>query len=176
MNNNNFTIISFYQFRQLKNLAKLKNIFREICSFHKLRGTILLASEGINGSLAGLFNPLEECVKEIQSKGFNNLELKYSSYKYMPFNHLKIKIKKEIITFSKINLEVEKKTARHLTSTKWNELISDDKTYILDVRNNFEHELGTFKNSINPNTKNFSEFKNFVDKKMNPNTPKHRVH
>ena len=168
MNNNNFTIISFYQFRKLKNLSHLKNDLRKICSFHKLRGTILLAPEGINGSIAGLNDHLQQFINEIISQGFKNLELKFSLYKYMPFSRLKIKIKKEIITFCNIKLEVEKNTAIHINSKNWNSLINENKTYLLDVRNHFEYELGTFKNSINPNTKNFSGFKKFVDEELNP--------
>ena len=168
MNNNNFTIISFYQFRDLKKLILLKKILREICSFHKLRGTILLASEGINGSLAGLDDSIKQFLKVIHLNGFHNLELKYSKYKFMPFNRLKIKIKKEIITFSKNKLDVENKTAIHIDYKKWNQLIEDNKTYILDVRNNFEHKMGTFNKSINPKTKHFSEFKKFVDKNLDP--------
>ena len=84
MNNNNFTIISFYQFRQLKNLLLLKNYLREFCSFQKLRGTIILAPEGINGVLAGLNYPIQFFEKKIVSKGFNNLEFKYSYHQYMP--------------------------------------------------------------------------------------------
>jgi UPF0176 protein len=166
MNNNTFTIISFYQFRQLKNISLLKNFLKEFCSFHKIRGTILLASEGINGTLAGLCKPIEQFEKNINSKGFKNLELKYSYYKYMPFNRLKIKIKNEIITFSNIKLSVEKKTATHVNSKDWNKLIKKKGTLVLDVRNKFEYELGTFENSLSPKTKNFSEFKKFVDGKL----------
>ena len=164
MNNSNFTIISFYQFIQLSNLIQLKKFFTEFCSFHKLRGTILLAPEGINGAIAGLSEPIKQFKKSMHSKEFLNLELKYSYYKYMPFNRLKIKIKKEIITFSRMKLDVEKNTAIHVNSKNWNSLIEDKDTLVLDVRNNFENELGTFKNSFGPKTKNFSEFKKFVDK------------
>ena len=75
MNNNNFTIISFYQFRQLKKLPLLKNFLREFCFFNKLRGTILLAPEGINGSLAGFSHSIKLFEKTMHSKGFNNLEI-----------------------------------------------------------------------------------------------------
>ena len=166
MNKNNFTIISFYQFIQLKNLLQLKKFFAEFCSFHKLRGTVLLASEGINGAIAGLSEPIQQFKKSIYSKGFKNLELKYSYHKYMPFNRLKIKIKKEIITFSRMKLNVEKNTATYVKSKNWNSLIENKDTLVLDVRNNFENELGTFKNSFVPKTKNFSEFKKFVDKEL----------
>ena len=166
MNNNNFTIISFYQFLQIKNFIFLKKLFEEFCLFHKLRGTILLAPEGINGTLAGLNYSIKLFEKKIYSEGFNNLELKYSYYKFMPFNRLKIKIKKEIITFTKTKLNVEKNTADYVYPKDWNNLIENKDTLILDVRNKFEYEVGTFKNSMNPKIKNFSEFKIFVDKEL----------
>ena len=145
MNNSNFTIISFYQFIQLSNLIQLKKFFTEFCSFHKLRGTILLAPEGINGAIAGLSEPIKQFKKIMHSKEFLDLELKYSYHKYMPFNRLKIKIKKEIITFSRMKLDVEKNTAIHVNSKNWNSLVEDKDTLVLDMRNNFENELGTFK-------------------------------
>ena len=100
------------------------------------------------------------------SKVFNNLELKHSYYRYMPFNRLKIKIKKEIITFSRLKLDVENNTAIYVKSEDWNSLIENKDTFILDVRNDFEIELGTFKKSFKPKIKNFSEFKKFVDKEL----------
>ena len=172
MNNNNFTIISFYQFLQLKSLLQLKKFYAEFCSFHKLRGTILLAPEGINGVIAGLREPIHQFKKSIYTKGFNNLELKYSYHKYMPFNRFKIKIKKEIITFSRMKLNVEKNTATHVKSKDWNSLIEYKDTLVLDVRNEFEFEVGTFNNSLSTKTKNFSEFKKFVDKELSPQNHK----
>ena len=168
MNNSNFTIISFYKFRRLSNLAKLKNTFEKFCVFNKLRGTILFAPEGINVSIAGLSGPIQLFKQKIRSHGFSNLELKYSYYKFMPFNRLKIKIKKEIITFSKSKLDVENNTAIHVNPNEWNKLIRSNKTLILDVRNNFEYNMGSFKNSVNPQTINFTEFKKFVKNMLNP--------
>ena len=86
MNNINFTIISFYQFRKLIDLDKIKTTLKEFCFFHKMRGTILLANEGINGTIAGLNYPVNLLEKKLKLMGFNNLELKYSYHKYMPFN------------------------------------------------------------------------------------------
>ena len=172
MNNNKFTIISFYQFRQLKNLLLLKKFFVDYCSFQKLRGTILLAPEGINGVLAGLEHPIKLFEKKIISKGFNNLEFKYSYHKYMPFNRLKIKNKKEIITFAHIKLDVENNTATHVKAENWNNIIENKDTLLLDVRNEFEYKIGTFKNALNPKTKNFSDFKKFVDKELSLNKHK----
>jgi len=163
MNNTNFTIISFYQFRKLTQLVAYKILFKEFCSFHKLRGTIILSKEGINGTIAGLDQPINQLEKKLKSKGFDNLELKYSYYKYMPFNRLKIRIKKEIITFSNLKLDVENNTAKHVNAKDWNYLLENKDTLLIDVRNKFEFEVGTFENAISSETKNFSDFKKFVD-------------
>ena len=87
----------------------------------------------------------------------------------MPFNRLKIKIKNEIVTFDGSQLDVENYTGQHVVSSDWNALIEDEKTIVIDVRNNFEVEVGSFEGSINPKTKNFSKFKQYVDKNLSEN-------
>ena len=94
------------------------------------------------------------------------LEKKISFFQFMPFNRLKIKIKKEIVTFDEKNLDVEKLKGKHINSSKWNKLISEKETILIDVRNDFEVQVGSFKGSINPNTKNFKEFKNYINKNL----------
>ena len=120
MNNKNFTIITFYQFKRISEPEKIKKLLAEHCKFNKIRGTILIAKEGINGTLAGLEHDLIHLIKELKEKKFNNLELKKSYFKYMPFNRLKIKVKKEIITFAKIKLNVEKNKAHYVKPKNWN--------------------------------------------------------
>ena len=163
MKNLKFTIISFYQFKKNRNVNKLQNLLNSFCTFHKIKGTILLAKEGINGTVAGLFKPINFLELEIQNLGFTRLELKRSFYKYMPFNRLKVKIKKEIVTFDGSQLDVENCTGKHVVSSKWNTFIEDEKTMVIDVRNNFEVKIGPFERSINPKTKNFSGFKKYFN-------------
>ena len=100
------------------------------------------------------------------NKGFANLELKYSYYKFMPFNRLKLKFKKEIVTFRSKYLDPEYKTGKHINVNNWNALIKDKDTLVIDVRNDFEFKLGTFQGAVNPHTKNFTEFKKYVDLKL----------
>ena len=169
MKNLKFTIITFYQFKKNRNLEKLQNLLKHFCSFHKIKGTILLADEGINGTVAGLIKPIKLLELEIQKLGFTRLELKRSFYELMPFNRLKIKIKNEIVTFDGSQLDVENHSGKHVVSNEWNTLIEDKKTIVIDVRNNFEIEIGSFERSINPKTKNFSEFKKYVDKNLSEN-------
>ena len=166
MNNSNFTIITFYQFKKVKRTTSLKKKLHDFCSFNKLRGTALIAIEGVNGTLAGMKNDIELFIALLKNEGFKNLELKYSYYKYMPFNRLKIKIKKEIVTFRSRNIDPENSTGHHVQSKKWNQLIKNKDTIVIDVRNNFEVKMGSFQGAINPNTENFSQFKKYVDNKL----------
>ena len=166
MKNIQFTIITFYEFKKIKKIDNLQILLKEFCSFHKIKGTIILALEGINGTLAGLSEPISLLQKKLIQLEFFNLEKKKSLYDFMPFNRLKIKIKNEIVTFGEQNLDVEKLTGKYINSFEWNKLINDNKTILIDVRNDFEVKLGTFRNSVNPNTKNFSEFKKYIKNNM----------
>ena len=148
MKNLKFTIITFYQFKKNPNVKKLQNLFKNFCTFHKIKGTILLAKEGINGTVAGLVKPIKFLELEIQKLGFTRLELKRSFYEFMPFNHLKVKIKNEIVTFNGLQLDVENYTGKHVVSGEWNTLIEDEKTIVIDVRNYYEGEIGKFENAI----------------------------
>ena len=139
---------------------------KDFCSFYKIKGTIILASEGINGTVAGLAEPIDLLQKKLIKFKFIKLEKKKSFHDFMPFNRLKIKIKKEIVTFDEKNLDVEKWTAKHISSVNWNNLVSNKKTILIDVRNDFEVKIGSFKGSINPKTKNFSDFKQYIKKNI----------
>ena len=167
MKNLNFTIITFYQFKKIENIINIKKLLKEFCSFNKIKGTIILADEGINATLSGLNEPIDLLEKKLINLKFFNLEKKKSFNNYMPFNRLKIKIKKEIVTFNEEGLDVDKWSGKHINSSDWNDLINKKETILVDVRNNFEVQIGTFKNSINPNTKNFSEFKNYLKENLN---------
>ena len=167
MNNSNFTIITFYQFKRINDPAILKEELKKFCSFNKMRGTTIIAKEGINGTLAGLKDSIKIFVSLMSNKGFTNLELKYSYYKFMPFNRLKIKFKKEIVTFGLKYLDPEHKTGKHINVKDWNALIKGKDTLVIDVRNDFEFTLGTFQDAVNPHTKDFTEFKKYVDRELN---------
>ena len=173
MKKNEFTIVSFYQFKQVFKTQKLKNLLKDFCQFHKLKGTIIIAPEGINGSIGGLYNSVKTFEKKLIEIGFNLAETKFSYYHYMPFYRLKIRIKKEIISFSKKNLNVEQNTGEFIEPLKWNKIIDNDEYYLLDIRNDYESEIGTFNNSKTVNIKNFIDFKDYIKNNlMNMKTKK----
>ena len=162
MNNKHFTIITFYQFKKNFDKFKLSLELKNFCKYNKIKGTILIADEGVNGTIAGLKNDVSNAVDILNKYSLSNLNLKFSFSKFMPFQKFKIKQKKEIVTLRTKYANPEIQTGERINFKVWNDLISDKKTMLLDVRNDFEVQMGSFKGAINPKTKNFTEFKDFV--------------
>ena len=162
-----FTIITFYQFKKIDDIINIKNELVHFCKFNKIKGTIILAEEGINGTIASLFESIKKFESHLLSLGFANYNPKYSYSKLMPFFRLKIRNKKEIVTLRSKDVDPENITGKKIKPRDWNNFISDKETILIDVRNNFEVEMGTFKNSINPNTKSFTEFKSYLKNNLN---------
>ena len=166
MINSKFTIVTFYQFKKIEDISTIKNELSYLCKFNKIKGTIILAEEGINGTIAGKSENIKKFESFILRIGFDNYNPKYSFSKFMPFFRLKVRNKKEIVTLRTKFADPENITGIKIKPEEWNNLISDKETILIDVRNNFEVEMGTFKNSINPNTKSFTQFKNFLKKNL----------
>ena len=162
MINSKFTILTFYQFKQIKDLLSLKSRISDFCKFNKIKGTIIIAEEGINGTIAGTSQSIKNFQLEIKKIGFENLNPKYSYSKFMPFFRLKVRPKKEIVTLRTKIADPENITGNKIKPENWNNLITDNDTILIDVRNDFEVEMGSFQGSINPKTKSFTEFKSYV--------------
>jgi len=157
-----FTIVTFYQFKKIDDILIIKNELAHFCKFNKIKGTIVLAEEGINGTIAGVSESIKKFESHLLRIGFTNYTPKYSYSKFMPFFRLKVRNKKEIVTLRTKDVDPENITGKKIKPEEWNNLISDKEIILIDVRNNFEVEMGTFKNSINPNTKSFTEFKSYL--------------
>ena len=167
MNDKHFTIVTFYQFKKNFDKINLVSELKNFCKYNKIKGTIIVANEGINGTLAGLKKDINNIQIKLKKFNFLNLNLKFSSSKFMPFQKLKIKLKKEIITFRTKYSNPENQTGKHINYNLWNDIVNDKKTILLDVRNNFEIKIGSFKGAINPRIKNFTEFKDYVKNNLN---------
>ena len=162
--------MGFIKLKKLKRKKKNKKILNIFFIKNKIRGTIILSNEGINGTISGKKNNLNLGIKKIK-KVFNFLNFdseNFSLNKFQPFHKCKVKIKKELVPMG-ININKRNLNGR-INPKKWNKIISDENTTLIDVRKPFEHEVGTFKNSINPNINNFREFPKFL-KKLNKNKP-----
>ena len=162
MINSKFTILTFYQFKQIKDLLSLKSRISDFCKFNKIKGTIIIAEEGINGTIAGTSQSIKNFQLEIKKIGFENFNPKYSYSKFMPFFRLKVRPKKEIVTLRTKMADPENITGNKIKPENWNNLITDNNTILIDVRNDFEVEMGSFRGSIDPKTKSFTEFKSYL--------------
>jgi UPF0176 protein len=154
-----FEIRSFYRFIKVKNKEKIK---RELDEFFKnkiVKGTILLSNEGINGSLSGTEADLNKCIRFIKFKiGIKKINSKTNKVEYLPFNRLKIRLKKEIVSLGKGEMDINKLRGKLVSPEKWNEIITKKNIKIIDVRNIYEISIGKFKGAFDPKTNNFREF------------------
>jgi UPF0176 protein len=167
-----FNIFGFYKFKKLNNLKKNKSILQLYMTNHQVKGTVILAKEGINGAISGNKNNLIKVKKKIytilQIKSFDNENNSVS--KFQPFHKPKVKIKKEVVP---IGLQLNKKTKqknKYIEPEKWNEIVKAKETFLIDARKPFEHKVGTFKNAVNPNVSYFRDFPNYL-KKIKKNQP-----
>ena len=163
---NKFKIIAFYEFIEIKNLLEIKENLRKFATLNRIKGTILISREGINGTVAGSQNSIDELVLKLASYGIKKINPKFSYSEFLPFPRLKVRLKKEIVTFRKNDLDLENNKGEYVDPENWNNILNDPEITIIDVRNDFEVEMGSFKNSINPKTKNFTEFKEYADKNI----------
>ena len=159
-----FVFATFYQFTTIENPAALKS---ELYTFQeKLLGLIILAEEGINGTIAGSSEHIDSFVNYLQSHDFfQDLQLKYSqtTLQRMPFRRLKIKIKPEIVTFGMSDLNIRKLRGTYVEPKDWNAVITDPEVLVIDARNVYEHRIGTFKGARNPRTLHFRQLPTVIE-------------
>ena len=161
MRNKIYKIASVYSFFKFKEdlIFELKDSLLKIEKHNDLSGLLIIAGEGINGTICGKENEVEIVIKLIQKySGMNELNLKISFSKEKIFRKLKIKIKKEIVTMGIAGINPSQDAGNYVDSSAWNKLIQDKNTIVIDTRNHYEVSIGTFKTSLNPNTRNFREF------------------
>ena len=165
-----FYIFGFYKFKKIKSIKKSKKILSNFLIENNIRGTIIVSNEGINGTISGKKENLKLGIKKIK-KTFNFFNFdsdNFSINKFHAFHRCKVKIKKEVVPMGiKINKRLQN---GHINPRKWNKIITDKNTTLIDARKPFEHEVGTFKNSFNPKIDNFREFPKFLNR-LNKNNP-----
>lgn len=160
-----FKVAAFYSFIDLSDLLQLKSEFTEFLKKQDIRGTMLIASEGINGTLAGKESSIDEFKIFLKSKNlYEAKNFKTSHCEYDPFPRLKIKLKDEIVTIGNKLVDPKKIVGEYIPPEDWNQLIADEEVMVLDTRNTYEHSIGSFKNAIQPETTNFREFPAWLDR------------
>ena len=152
-------VAALYRFTRFTDVAALRAPLEAICREQKVRGTLLIAPEGINGTIAGPREGIASVVAHITAlPGCADLEVKLSSAAAMPFHRLKVRIKREIVTMGEPDIDPRASAGTYVEADAWNALIADPDTIVIDTRNDYEVAIGTFVGAINPNTASFRDF------------------
>ncbi|QWG12274.1 rhodanese-related sulfurtransferase [Bradyrhizobium sediminis] len=172
-----YKVAAFYQFAALPDFRELGEPLRAICAALELKGSVLLAHEGINGTIAGSEDAIDELVRELRDGALfggrlDNLELKFSAAAAMPFQRLKIRLKKEIVTLGDPAADPTRQVGIYVDPADWNTLIAAPDTLVIDTRNAFEVAMGTFAGAVDPGIRSFGQFKDFAAQQLDP--AKHR--
>ena len=160
-----YEVFGFYKFTKINFLKKNQNLIKEFLNKKNIKGTIILSKEGLNGTISGKQKEIKFTINKLKKllkiKDFDSHNISKSSFQ--PFHRPKVKIKKEVVP---MNLLLKKKLNKnnYIDPNKWNKLISNEKTLLIDARKPFEYEVGTFKGAINPNINNFRDFPKYLKK------------
>ena len=158
-------IVALYKFCKIEDPIYFQKFIKSELSSLNILGTIIIGEEGINGTISGNESSLNNAITALKSINlFQDLDLKESYSAKKPFLRLKIKIKKEIVSMGLKDIDPTIQAGQYIVPEEWNNLINDKNTVLIDTRNNYEYSIGSFENSINPETNNFKEFPNWVDK------------
>jgi len=154
-----FLVAALYRFHDLADHEALRAPLAAFCCGRGIKGTLLLAREGINGTVAGEDGAVRALVDHLQSiEGLDGLEVKYSRAATMPFHRMKVRLKKEIVTMGVTDLDPRSSAGTYVAAADWNALIADPDTVVIDTRNDYEVALGTFLGAVDPKTRSFAEF------------------
>lgn len=164
-----YVVSALYKFVTLDSFESLKSPLLSVMKHHGIRGTLLLAKEGINGTVAGSAKAIEALYAWLEQKPhLDNIVHKESYSQTMPFNRTKVKLKKEIVTLGVEGIDPTRVVGTYVKPKDWNRLISSEDVTVVDTRNDYEVQIGTFKRAINPNTTTFREFPEFVSTHLDP--------
>lgn len=162
-------VAALYKFVKLPDYETLVPRLKTLCDELGIKGTLLLAEEGINGTVSGSRDGIDALRTFLDADGrFDNLSYKESFYEEQPFYRMKVKLKKEIVTMGVNGIDPQKIVGTYVKPQDWNALISDPDVVVIDTRNSYEYEIGTFERAIDPKTETFREFPAYVAENLDP--------
>jgi UPF0176 protein len=165
-----FVVTTFYHFTDLADYKSMRPTITDFCNSHDLKGVILLAQEGINSTIAGSREGIDALLSYLRSDiRLRNLEHKETTSDVMPYNKLRVRLKKELVKFGISDIDPSKEVGTYVDPQDWNQLISDPNVLVIDTRNIYEVEFGTFAGAINPNLDFFYEFPKYVEDNLSNN-------
>ncbi len=157
-------IYSFYRFKKIKKINYIKKFLKKLSDEKVIYGTVLIAEEGINGTISGDKNYLDEFIYELKRLiGIRKLSVKISKNQFIPFYRLKIRLKREIVTIGNKSISPIKLSGKSILPKDWDKIINNKNYTVIDTRNDYEIKIGTFKNSVNPKIKTFREFTKYIN-------------
>jgi len=152
-------VAALYRFTPLNDHAGFQSPLQNVCDDQGIKGTLLLAHEGINGTIAGSPEGIAKVIEYIRTlPDCADTDVKFSHADEMPFNRMKVRLKREIVTMGEPGVDPRESVGRYVDPSDWNDLISDPGTIVIDTRNDYEVAVGTFKGAVDPQTKSFREF------------------
>jgi UPF0176 protein len=158
-------VVTFYEFVRVVQPERLRDELLELASHLDLKGTILIAREGINGTLTGARHSLQAFAEELRARAeFSDIVCKYSSAgpANPVFYRLKVRVKPEIVSFGETGIDPATRSGEHVDADRWNELLEDPDVVVVDTRNSYEIGIGNFPGALDPHTTSFREFPQFV--------------
>lgn len=160
---------ALYKFVALDQLPELQGLLRQRCEALGIKGTLLLAPEGINGTVAGSAQAVADLLRTLRSvPGLHDLQDKQAPARAMPFHRLKVRIKREIVTLRVPEVDPTRQAGTYVKPADWNALITEPGVVLVDVRNDYEVALGSFEGAVNPHTRSFSELPDWVAAQRQP--------
>lgn len=157
-------VVSFYQFVDIGDPAGLRDRLQSECEYRGLLGTILVASEGVNGTLAGKGDDISAVFEGLQERLDlqDSIDARWTEAETAPFRRMRVRLKKEIVTLGRPDIRPQHGTGNHVSPEEWNTLIDNPETLIIDTRNRYEIEIGSFPNAVDPGNQSFREFPQFA--------------
>lgn len=167
-------VVAFYRFLDLPDPESLQVPLLARCIEQGLLGTILLAKEGFNGTLSGSGEAVRAIFEFLQHKLSlpSDIDSRWTQASEAPFRHMKVKLKKEIVTLGRADIKPHERTGRHVSAAQWNRLLANPDTVLIDTRNHYEVEVGTFPGALDPGNDSFREFPEFAEKLAEAGTDK----
>ena len=158
-------VVSFYRFLDLENPPLFRDELQALCDEHGLLGTILVASEGFNGTIAGSAQAIRAVLSWLQERSGieEEVDARWTRADAPPFRRMRVRIKKEIVTLGRPDILPHEVTGKHVPPEQWNALIDDPNVLVIDTRNHYEYEVGTFPGAIDPGNDSFREFPSFAE-------------
>ena len=163
------TVAAFYRFVALPNFESFRPGMEQVLDEHDVKGSVLLASEGINGTVAGSRPGIDAFFDHVRSfRELSKVDVKYSYCDHQPFRRRRVRLKREIVTMGVEGIDPNETVGTYVDAKDWNDLIRDPDVIVIDTRNDYEVAIGTFEGATNPETESFREFPDYVEKNLHP--------